>query len=185
MSKNELRVIARIILIGIGLYVLLHTLINVLSGILTILTVGAAGVEKSAIITASTINVVLMLAAVYFLARIADRFSAKIVETEAVDDTQISWLAVAFRLVCITAGLLFLYWTILNLIPALFWYIKAKSGHEIMTKYQHLWPEIVKCVIMLGAGIYLACGAPGFVRWQVRRTLKQCSKAEEQRPPWY
>jgi hypothetical protein len=50
--------------------------------------------------------------------------------------------------------------------------------------YHQLWPEVVKCVLMLGMGIYLVCGAPGFVRWQVKKTLKQCGKIEEQQPTW-
>jgi hypothetical protein len=42
--------------------------------------------------------------------------------------------------------------------------------------------DIIKYVVMLGFSIYLAYGAPGFVRWQVRMTLKQCDKLKEQQP---
>jgi hypothetical protein len=184
MSKNELRVIARIVLIGAGLYVLLQTALSVLSTLPIMLTVARADVINAMTITAMAIYIVLTLAAVYFLIRIADRFSAKIVEYEPIDDTQISWLAVAFRLVCVTAGILFIYWTIFGSITTIGWYISAKLSNQMTSMYHQLWPEVVKCVIMLGLGIYLACGAPGFVRWQVKKTLKQCSKIEEQQPTW-
>jgi divalent metal cation (Fe/Co/Zn/Cd) transporter len=182
MSKNELRVIARIMLIGVGLYVLLQTALSILATVPLMLTVARNEVINAMTITAMAIYIMLTLAAVYFLVRVADRISSKIIESEPVDDTQISWLAVAFRLVCVTAGILFIYWTIFGSIATIGWYISAKFSHEITSIYQHLWPEVVKCVIMLGLGIYLACGAPGFVRWQVKRTLKQCSKIEEKQP---
>jgi hypothetical protein len=41
--------------------------------------------------------------------------------------------------------------------------------------------NIVQDVITLGLGIYFAWGAPGFVRWQVKKTLQQCGNFEEQK----
>jgi divalent metal cation (Fe/Co/Zn/Cd) transporter len=181
MSKNELRVIAKIMLIGVGLYVLLQTALSILTTVPIMLTVARNEVINAMTITAMAIYFMLALAAVYFLVRVADRISSKIVESEPVDDTQISWLAVAFRLVCVTAGVLFIYWTIFGG-SIIAWYITAKLSHEMTSISQQLWPEVVKCVLMLGMSIYLACGAPGFVRWQVKMTLKQCSKIEEQQP---
>jgi hypothetical protein len=54
--------------------------------------------------------------------------------------------------------------------------MSVKSGQQSPM----LIKEIAKCIVLLVIGIYLACGAPGFVRWQVKRTLKQCGKIEEQ-----
>jgi hypothetical protein len=174
MSKNELRVIARIVLIGVGLYVLLQTVLGILTGILMILTVASADVKNTMIITSFAVYVMLAVAAVYFLARIADRFSTKIVAPEPADDSQISWIAAAFRLVCVTVGILFLYWTAYSSIATLVFYISVKSSQYSPT----FKGEIVKCAVMLGLGIYLACGAPGFVRWQVKKTLEQCRKID-------
>jgi hypothetical protein len=184
MSKNELRVIARIVLIGAGLYVLLQIALSILVTLPIMLTVASADVINAMTITAMAIYIVLALAAVYFLVRIADRIASRIVESEQVDDTQISCLAVAFRLVCVTAGVLFIYWTIFGSIATISFYISAKLSNQMTSMYHQLWPEVVKCVLMLGMGIYLVCGAPGFVRWQVKKTLKQCGKIEEQQPTW-
>jgi len=174
MSKNELRVMARIMLIGVGLYVLLQTFLNILSN--------AAEIKHLPMIIIIVIGIyaVMALVIVYFLARCANRFSAKIAESQTIDDTQVSWLAVAFRLICVTAGVLFLYWSVPNLVVTLSRYIIAKPNEYFMSTK----PDIVKYVVMLGLSIYLALGAPGFVRWQVRKTLKQCSKIVEQQPTW-
>jgi len=182
MSKNELRVLAKIMLIGVGLYVLLQTALSVLATLPLMLTFAGNETMNAMTITAIVIYIILALAAVYFLVRIAGRISSRIVESEPVDDTQISWLAVAFRLVCVTAGILFIYWTIFGSIGTISFYISAKLSNQMTSIYQHLLPEVVKCVLMLGMGVYLVYGAPGFVHWQVKKTIKQCSKIEEQQP---
>jgi hydrogenase-4 membrane subunit HyfE len=106
MSKNELRVIARIMLIGVGLYVLLQTFLTVLSNLAATPFVASEETRAmSKIIVSLGIYALMALATVYFLARCTARCSAKIVESEPVDDAQISWLAVAFRLICVTTGI--------------------------------------------------------------------------------
>jgi hypothetical protein len=184
MSRNELRVIARIALISVGLYLLLQAALSILTILPLALTATSDELKNNTTIIAIAIYGVLTASAIYFLVRLADRFAVKITKSEVVDDTQISWLAVAFRLVCITVGIIYLYQTIFGLIPALSWYIQAKLGNETMSRYQHLWPEIVKLIVMLGLSIYLVCGAPGFVRWQVKKTIRQCNKTIEQQPTW-
>jgi Na+/melibiose symporter-like transporter len=187
MSKNELRVIARIMLIGVGLYVVLQTFLTILGNLAAMPLVASAKADMPIIIVAIVIYIAIALATVFFLARCANRCSAKIVESNSVDDSQISWLAVAFRLICVTVGVYFLYWSAPNLIVTVFNYImnmniNNKSGQRTIYTGMSSTTEIVKYVVMLGLSIYLACGAPGFVRWQVRMTLKQCGKIEEQQP---
>jgi hypothetical protein len=182
MSKNELRVIARIMLIGVGLYVLLQTLLIVLSSIASFPMIVSSQIKPGPlmIIISLCIYAALAMAAAYFLVRCSNRFSAKIVESEPVEDTQVSWLAVAFRLICVSAGVLFLYWSVPNLIMTLHTYMTIKPNQHYMSAKS----DIVKYVIMLGLSIYLAYGAPGFVRWQVKKTIRQCNKTIEQQPTW-
>jgi NADH:ubiquinone oxidoreductase subunit 5 (subunit L)/multisubunit Na+/H+ antiporter MnhA subunit len=183
MNRNELRVIARITLIGVGLYVALQTFLTILSNLAAMPLVAPARADVPIIIIALVIYIVITLAVVYFLFRYTNRFSDKIVENEPIDDTQVSGIAVAFRLVCVIAGVLFLYWLIPQLIATAFYYItnmNNKSGQIYM--YMSSKIDIAKYIILLGLGVYLAYGAPGFVRWQVRRTLKHCGKIEEQQP---
>jgi hypothetical protein len=181
MSRNELRVIARIMLIGVGLYVLLQTLLTFLSNIAMMPFVESPKTQIPILLIAVAIYLVITLAVVYVLFRCEKFFSAKIVNFESSDDTQVFWLAAAFRFVCVISGVLFLYWSIPSLIFAVYNYImnmNNESGQMYM--YMSSKINIAQYVILLGLSIYLACGAPGFVRWQVRMTLKQCSKLEEQ-----
>ncbi|MGD0077265.1 MAG: hypothetical protein ABSB91_01415 [Sedimentisphaerales bacterium] len=179
MSKTELRVISRIVLIGVGMYVLLQTLLTILSSIASLLFATSSAIKASMIIVFMAIHALLAIMAVYFLVRCANSISAKIVEPVPEEDTQVSWLAAAFRLVCVTTGILLLFWTIPSSIFTLHFYMN--SGLDPW--YQQAGPEFAKIIIMLVLIIYLLFGAPGFVRWQVKRTLKQCSKFEEQKPP--
>jgi hypothetical protein len=187
MSRNELRVIARIILIGTGLYVLLQTLLTFIGGIMMMSFAESAKTQVPLFIAAVAIYLVITLAVVYILFRCEKSFTAKIVNFEQNDDTQVFWLAAAFRLVCVISGMLFLYWSIPSLIAAVYRYI-MNMNNEPGQKYIYMGMSskisIAQYVILLGLGIYLAYGAPGFVRWQVRRTLKQCGKIEEQKPTW-
>jgi hypothetical protein len=188
MSKNELRVIARIILIGVGLYVLLQTLMTTLGSIAIMPFIEPSSkAQFTVFIAAIAIYIAIIAVAIYFLFRCANWCSAKIVESNSVDDSQISWLPVAFRLICVTAGVLFLYWSTPNLIVTVCNYIanmniNNKSGMRHIYIGMSSIADIAKCVVLLAISIYLACGAPAFVRWQVRRTLKQCGKIEEQKP---
>jgi hypothetical protein len=183
MSKIELRVIARIVLIGVGLYVLLQTFLTILSNIAVMPLLASDQMKKDTpiIIIALGIYTTTALATIYFLARCANRISAKIVGPEPAEDIQVSWLAVAFRLVCVAVGVLFLYRLVPGMVVTLYQYTTINPNLHYMSPIS----DILKYVIMLGLSIYLAYGAPGFVRWQFKKTLKQCSKFEEHKSPWY
>ena len=143
----------------------------------------SAGIKTPMIIVPLVIYALIAPVTVYFLARCANQCSAKIVESDTVDETQTSWLAVAFRLICVTAGVLSLYWSVPNLIVTVFHYImnmNNKSGQQTIYTGMSSIADIAKYVVLLAISIYLAYGAAAFVRWQVRMTLKQCGKIEEQ-----
>jgi len=180
MSRNELKVLARIMLIGVGLYVLTQIFLTVSSSVAAMSTLVSSQIKQGApiIIISLCIYTTLGIATVYLLVRCANRISAKIVGPEPAEE--VSWLAVAFRLVCVAVGVLFLYWLVPSLVMTLYTYITINPNLHYMSPKS----DILKYVIMLGLSIYLAYGAPGFVRWQVRKTLKQCSKIEEQQPTW-
>jgi hypothetical protein len=185
MNRNELHVIARIVLIGTGLYVFLSIFLNILSSFASLPFVASANRVKTSIWMPIALGIYAIVAAatVYFMVRCANRFSDKIVEHEPVDDTQVSWLAAAFRLVCVTAGVLFIYWSVPQLIVTVFNYIMNMNNKPSQTQIyigMSSKTEIAKYAVMLGLSIYLAYGAPGFVRWQVKMTLKQCGKIEGQ-----
>ncbi|MGA2092144.1 MAG: hypothetical protein ABSH16_01885 [Sedimentisphaerales bacterium] len=182
MNKNELNVIARIVLVGVGLYVVIQTFLTILPSIAVLPFAKDSGQPGYMIFIILGIYVIISAATVYFLFRCANSISAKIIGNEQVDDAQVSWLSVAFRLICVSAGVLFLYWSVPSLVSSVFMYMIYKNQQYAYVMYPR--PDIARDIIMLALGIYFAFGAPGFVRWQVKRTLKQCSKFEEQKASW-
>jgi hypothetical protein len=179
MSRYELNIIARIVLIGVGLYVVIQMFLNFLQGIAIWPLAKVSELPVYMIFIVLGIYVIISVAAVYFLFRCANRISAVIVGPEQVVDTQVSWLSVAFRLICVSAGVFFLYWSIPNLAASAFMYKIYKTQQQV---YMMARPDIARNIVLFGLGIYFAWGAPGFVQWQVKMTLKQCSKFEEQSP---
>lgn len=90
-------------------------------------------------------------------------------------DIQIQWLPVAFRLICIFAGVYCLYNVISTVIVFLVRYFQLKSYSANATLgYYFNITQIIGWCLMLIIGIYLICGAPRFVRWQVKKTLELC-----------
>jgi hypothetical protein len=116
---------------------------------------------------------------VYFLIYQHDRLAKKIVgsEQQPEPDSQIQWLPVALRLICIAGGIYFLY-TVLwhtTYIIGQFAAFKAQENARTILAYPPFnYQSLLPWVIMLICGVYLLCGAPHFVRWQVRKTLQQC-----------
>ena len=187
MNKTELRVIAKIVLAGVGLYVLLQTFLTIFGTFAVILLDESKRPTISITIIAVSIYIAITLSVIYLLVRGANRLSDKIIENETADNTQISSIAVAFRLVCLVAGVFFIYWSIPNLIFTIYQYFLNMNSADssrmrrIIVGMSSI-TDIIKYIILFSLGVYLAYGAPGFVRWQVKRTLKQCSKIEEQQP---
>jgi len=90
-------------------------------------------------------------------------------------DSQIQWLPVSLRLICIAGGIYFLstvLWHTTRVINHLAAF-KAKNACTTYTYAPFSSRNILPWLIMLTIGIYLLCGAPHFVRWHVKKTLQQ------------
>ncbi len=98
-------------------------------------------------------------------------------------DSQIQWLPVALRLICIAGGFYFLS-TVLryttNVINQLaFFKAHTYANYKVINTYAPFSSQdILPWIIMIICSVYLLCGAPHFVRWQVKKTIEQCSKLE-------
>jgi hypothetical protein len=97
-------------------------------------------------------------------------------------DSHILWLPAALRLVCIAAGLYSLNLVIWNTTRILATYLMYRSqihGHTTFSRRVLSTESLLSCLVMAALGIYLVCGAPHFVRWQLKKTLKQCKQFAE------
>jgi len=99
-------------------------------------------------------------------------------------DSQIQWLPVALRLICIAGGIDFLstvLWQTTNVISQLAFFRSHFSAYyKAIHSYAPFgFGDVLPWIIMLICGVYLVCGAPHFVRWQVKKTLQLCKRQPE------
>jgi hypothetical protein len=119
-----------------------------------------------------------------------DVLAKRIVGPEEQPDsgTEIPPLATALRLVCIGGGLYFLsaaLWRATNVMSQLALF-KAQTHNSAGYKAIHTYTpfntlSLSPWIIMLICGFYLLCGAPHFVRWHVKKTLKECDKYSQRK----
>ena len=122
----------------------------------------------------------------YLLIYKRENLAKKIVGSEQLPepDSQIQWLPVALRLICIAGGIDFLstvLWQTTNVISQLaFFRSHASANYKAIHSYAPFgFGDVLPWIIMLICGAYLLCGAPHFVRWQVKKTLQLCKQQPE------
>ena len=168
---TDLHKLARIILIGLGIYILAWGVFLAFS-FLAYLFAGDS-LKWNAVVF-SFLNIPFAGLIAYLLFSRADFFAEKVVGEEETTPSTMDWLPFAFRLTSVFAGVLYLHWTVPRIISTIALYVSLKGARSV-TCYSR-WQPIVTWVIQLGLGIYLVCGAPHFVRWQVKKTVEECKK---------
>ena len=99
------------------------------------------------------------------------------------DEEKTNWLPTTYYIIAIGLGILFIWWTIPNIFLLLHYikvdqlssngqYRQIYSGHRIL-------PTLISVIVRLIISVYLLCGAPHFVRWQVKKTLEFCKEFGE------
>lgn len=87
-------------------------------------------------------------------------------------------LGLAFRLVVVFGGVLYLY----RLIPSL---VHTVQSRLLMRKFtasaEPLFGarDVISFAVLGAVTVYLLCGAPHFVRWHVKKTLEMCGEKGE------
>jgi hypothetical protein len=179
---NKMHTLAKIILSAIGIFFSIRLLSQV-PAIFWFYSKPswetAASLLLSLLLIAGLITVLLYL---FFYKN--ESLAKKIVGSEQLPDpaSQIQWLPVALRLICISGGISLLctvLWRTTDVINHLAFLKAEENAHTIhsypLFNYQSLLPWIV----MLICGVYLLCGAPHFVRWHVKKILQQCKDKAE------
>ncbi len=123
----------------------------------------------------------------YFLVYQHDKLTKKIIGSEQLPepDSQVQWLPAALRLICIAGGIYFINTVIWQTTYVISQLAAFKSHTYANYKVFHTYTpfsfgNILPWIITLAIGIYLVCGAPHFVRWQVKKTLRQCKTNKQQ-----
>ncbi len=119
-------------------------------------------------------------ALIYFFIYNRTFLAKRIVGSEDITDDSRSypWFPITLRMGCVFAGLYCLFVSATKFTQLLYFImINKRSGFDTS-----LWPRfgadyILPCLLIIPA-VYLILGAPHFVRWQVKKTIEQCSKLE-------
>jgi hypothetical protein len=174
---NKMQTLARIMLVGMGLFTAIKSLPQLMMSLSLFLfaltdsestrTWGVSGLSIiPVIITLVSLGVVL-----YFLIYKSRDLALKIApQAEPADDpVSEAWLPIAYRLVCVGAGLFFLFsffWQVIGLLNNLSFFVQHGGRSPLSV------PRLLGLGSSLAIGLYLITGARRFVQWHVRQTHK-------------
>lgn len=177
---NDLRKLTRIILVGLAIYILINAGM-ILVQVLPLLLLGNYSILSTHIfwtIVSSLLPIVFAGLVIYLLWYKADFFVEKIVGREETPKGQVLCLPFTFRLISVFTGILLLSRVVPSIMSSVR-YLTAKQSSFGAPRYYQSWVGITGSIILLALSIYLLCGAPHFVRWQVKKTLEQCKQPSE------
>ena len=179
---NKMHTLAKIILSAIGIFFT----IRLLSQLPAIFWFYAKPSWETAVslLLSLLLTVGLIALLLYFFIYKSECLAKKIVGSEQLPepDSQIQWLPVALHLICVAGGIYFLcavLWHTTDVINR-FAFLKAEESAHVHLIYPPFnYQSLLPWIIMLICGVYLLCGAPHFVRWQVKKILQQCKDQTE------
>jgi hypothetical protein len=135
---------------------------------------------------ALSLTAALIAALLYLFFYKNESLAKKIVGSEHLPEpnTQLQWLPVALRLICIAGGIYFMtnvLWQTTNIINQ-FARFKSQTYLNESKTYVQIYTgsayfsfyNLLPWILMLTCGVYLLYGAPHFVRWHVKKILQQC-----------
>jgi len=170
---NKMHTLAKTLITIAAVYWLVLLAIQIVIYPLAMLSYGYRGRGSlGEIFVFMIVQIVILLVVVQVLYKrnkIADKIVG--VEETASPQSQVEWIGFSYRLISVIAGLYCFYraagvvgMLIMNII------IKSKMANSKMAADSQIYSHFVITAILLTGGVYLLCGAPHFVRWQVKKT---------------
>lgn len=182
---NKMHTLAKIILSAIGIFFAIRLLSQLPLAIFWFYSKPSWETAGSLFLSLLlTIGVVAAMLYLFIYKR--ESLAQKIVGSEQLPEpnSQIQWLPVALRLICIAGGIYFLstvLWQTTYVISQLAAFKSyTYTNYKVIYTYAPFnYRSLLPWIIMLICGVYLLCGAPHFVRWQVKKTLQLCKQQPE------
>jgi hypothetical protein len=174
---NKTHAIAKVIVVTIGIYLLIEAILTLLRHLFMIAGLGS-GIPKGYY---WLVAVVVMFAAAfvaavyYFLIHRASKTAVKIVGKDDLPDpiNPSAWFPFALRMAAVIAGYFALSKAISTSSTIYQNILVSLQAHGTMAQF---YKSLFYTVVQLAIAIYLLCGAPHFVRWQMRKTREFCSR---------
>ena len=173
---NKMQSLAKVLMAVLGLYILFHLFkdCGVIFSLVQYADLDEINMVKVVII--SILYLAIYIIFIYQLLFKGDKWSRKIVsDTLSQDDSQpdICWLTVSYRLAAFVCGIIILFWTLpamINFVVHIF--VQAQYGELVREQHKSLYRNnTIVTILRLAISIYLICGAPHIVRWQVKKSL--------------
>ena len=174
---NKMHEAAKIAFAVLGIYFL----VGLLGSLCSILAMIFSNFSGAALITAFVYLTILFgcaFAVVFLLFLKRDWLAAKFVSSgqEIDSDVSANWVLVAYRLAVFIVAIYFLKLIFWNVSSIIYNFIltrgfSSSSGRQIIDIFLRL-------MFTLPITIYMLCGAPHFVRWQIKKTTEFCKQLE-------
>lgn len=182
---NRMISLARIAFAGLGLYLLSGLALGLLSTIghiFLLFSVEFSWKNLWAVSLSTLMMLALAAAVIIFLFIKSESTARKLIGKDFGSEEPLDinlTLTMAFRIVCAGAGIFFMrsfVSTAFNAFNRILLYRQLTDQSNAFTKafFKNLNMELLQSALILALIIYLICGAPHFVRWQVKKTLKLC-----------
>lgn len=184
---NKMHTLAKIILSAIGIFFSIRLLSQLPYAIFIFYSKPSWQTAGSSLFALS-LTAVFIVALLYLFFYQNESLAKKIVGSEQLPepDSQIQWLPVSLRLICIAAGIYFLshvLWQTTYVISHLARFshsVEDKAYTQMYTGFNYFsFQSLFPWILMLICSVYLLCGAPHFVRWHVKKILQQCKDKTE------
>jgi hypothetical protein len=186
---NRIISLAKIMFAGLAIYLLIGIVKNIQFSIFyffqTFKNSKNFEWESHGIFCLSILLYIAMIAAIIWFLIVRSEVSArKLIGRNIEDDKPLNinlTLTMAFRLVCVGVGLSWLRYFLYSfsiIIYKILQTIKLPNDSEMFSgglKF-NFSTDLIPPLLCLALAIYLICGAPQFVRWQVKKTLKLCGE---------
>ena len=183
---NKMHEAAKIAFAILGIYFLVGLLRHFVSGIVMMFTM-PSDFSTGASFVSYAIMLGCAYTVIYFLIIKRGWLADKIISTdqEIASDAPANWLPVAYRLAVLIAAIYFLRNTVWEVSSLCSMFVMAKenvadSGSYISYYSRYLKGPVIKLMFTLPMTIYLLCGAPHFVRWQLKKTAEFCKQLENE-----
>ncbi|MCF7956326.1 MAG: hypothetical protein K9M75_11025 [Phycisphaerae bacterium] len=182
---NRMISFAKIMFAGFGLYLLIQTAQGILLSVMYLFQGLGSEWESLGVISLS-LSLAIGIAAVVivFLFVKGEAFARKVITKDIDEDKPVDiglTLTMAFRLVSVGAGLFCLnsfVHTVSSILNRLMMSMQMSDGPDA---YREIFRraftiDFIGPVLYVLLAVYLICGAPHFVKWQVKETLNLCGE---------
>jgi hypothetical protein len=181
---NKMHSLAKTLISIIAIYWLVMMIISMMQiPVMLIMTSSKGQFDKTGMFWTIVLFLVEILI-VFVIANILkkrDSIVEKIVgpEESSAPASQLQWIPFAYRLMSVLAGMYCFYHVASYIAKLTTLFIGRLAYKQMRADWMMGFNEYVAIILLIAAGIYLLCGAPHFVRWQVKKTIEMCTNGGE------